>query len=124
MPLTYFITVTAGFFQLPRRVDTALVSVYQNLEQHEVLDYIAGNLSNSSAAEALYQKLTVEIDNICGQPYSFPDCSYYLIDDENIRHTVIGNYVLIFEVSKDENTIKFLRFLYGGMDISHKQITS
>lgn len=90
----------------------------------EALDYIAGNLSNPSVAENLYQNLTAEIGDICERPYSFPDCSYYLIDDENIRHTVIGSYVLIFEVAKKENLIKFLRFLYGGMDIVHQQITS
>lgn len=90
----------------------------------EALDYIAGNLANPSAADNLYQKLTAEIEDICERPYSFPDCSYYLIDDENIRHTVIGSYALIFEVSKREKLIKFLRFLYGGMDIAHQQITS
>ncbi len=90
----------------------------------EALDYIAGNLSNPSAADNLYRKLTGEIGDICERPYSFPDCSYYLIDDENIRHTVVGSYVLIFEVSRDEKLIKFLRFLYGGMDIIHQKITS
>ena len=68
----------------------------------ETLDYIAGYLSNPSAADNLYRRLTAAIEDICERPYSFPDCSYYLIDDKNVRHTVIGNYVLIFEVSKDE----------------------
>ena len=90
----------------------------------EALSYIAGNLANPTAADHLYRSLNDEIEEICDRPYSFPDCSYYLIDDENIRHTVIGNYVLIFEVSRSEKLIKFLRFLYGGMDISHQNITS
>ena len=90
----------------------------------EALNYIAGNLANPTAADLLYRNLNGEIEDICDRPYSFPDCSYYLIDDENIRHTVIGNYVLIFEVSKDEKLIKFLRFLYGGMDIRRQHITS
>ena len=90
----------------------------------DALSYIAGNLSNPSAADNLYRNLNAAIEDICDRPYSFPDCSYHLIDDENIRHTVIGNYVLIFEVSHSENLIKFLRFLYGGMDISHQNITS
>ena len=90
----------------------------------EALDYIAVNLANPAAADNLYQKLTDEIESICDRPYSFPDCSYYLIDDENIRHTVVGAYVLVFEVSKGEKLIKFLRFLYGGRDISGMNITS
>lgn len=52
-------------------------------------------------------------------PFSFPDCSYYMIDDKTIRHSVIGNYVLIYEVSESDNLIKILRFLYGSMDISN-----
>lgn len=90
----------------------------------EALDYIAGNLSNPTAADNLYQKLKGEIESICDRPYSFPDCSYYLIDDENIRHTVVGSYVLVFEVSKGEKLIKILRFLYGGRDIPNMNITT
>lgn len=88
----------------------------------EALDYIGGYLSNPSAADTLYRGIVSEIKDICDRPYSFPDCSYYLIDDENIRHTVIGSYVLVFEVSKPENLIKFLRFLYGGRDIAKMNI--
>ena len=90
----------------------------------KALDYIAGDLSNPSAADKLYQKLTAEIEDICDRPYSFPDCSCYLIDNDNIRHTVVGRYVLIFEVAKKEKLIIFLRFLYGGMDIVNQEITS
>ena len=90
----------------------------------EALNYIAGNLSNPTAADNLYRNLAAAIEDICDRPYSFPDCSHYLIDDESVRHTVVGNYVLIFEVSQNEKLIKFLRFLYGGMDIQHQQITS
>lgn len=88
----------------------------------EALSYIGGNLSNPTAARDLYAALAKEIDSVCARPYAFPDCSYYLIDDENIHHAVIGNYVLIYEVSKSEKLVKFLRFLYGGMDIAHMNI--
>ena len=41
------------------------------------------------------------------------------IDDVRIRHSVIGNYVLVFEVDEAGQLIKILRFLYGGMDIAN-----
>ena len=63
-----------------------------------------------------------EIDCIADSPFSFPDCSYYLIDDVRIRHSVIGNYVPVFEVDEAGQLIKILRFLYGGMDIANINI--
>ncbi len=87
------------------------------------LDYISSKLQNPDAADNLYFAIQQEIDSICESPFAFPDCSYYLIDDDTIRHSVVGNYILIFEVSEAENLIKILRFPYGKMDISHMPIT-
>ena len=89
----------------------------------DALDYISGKLLNPGAADNLYHLLQREIISICDSPYAFPDCSYYLIDDENICHSVVGNYILIYEVSRDEKMIRVLRFLYGGRNISHTEIT-
>ena len=85
----------------------------------DALSYISDTLSNPAAAERLYRSLLKEIDSITDGPFSFPDCSYYLIDDVNIRHSVIGNYVLVFEVDEESRLIKFLRFLYGRRDINN-----
>ena len=89
----------------------------------ETLDYISGKLMNPVAADNLYHAIQQEIISICNGPYTFPDCSYYLIDDDNIRHSVIGNYILVFEVSQAEGVINILRFLYGGRDITHMGIS-
>ena len=88
----------------------------------DALGYISGKLSNPAAADKLYRSLMKEIDSILDGPFRFPDCSYYLIDDENIRHSVIGNYVLIYEIDENGCLIKFLRFLYGGRDIANMSI--
>ena len=45
-----------------------------------------------------------------------------MIDDESTRHCIIGNYVLFFEISEDEKTIRILRFLYGRMDITNSEL--
>ena len=88
----------------------------------ESLTYISKSLSNPSAANDLYAAISKEIESIQTFPYAYPDCSCFLIDDENIRHAVIGSYALIYEVSKKEALIKFLRFLYAGRDISRTNI--
>ena len=88
----------------------------------EALDYISKSFLNPNAADRLYHALRKEIKSICSRPYAFPNCSYYLIDDKNIRHSLVGSYVLIYEVSPTEEVIKILRFLYGGRNISDMNI--
>lgn len=88
----------------------------------EAMDYIAGKLRNSQAADSLYHAILKEISGICDHPYAFPDCSYYLIDDENIRHSKVGSYILVYEISPEEEIIKILRFPYGRRDIAGMKI--
>lgn len=42
----------------------------------------------------------------------------FLITDENIRHILIENYVLIYEIVEDEMCVRILRFRYAKMDLS------
>ena len=90
----------------------------------DVLDYISEKLMNPGAANQLYLAIQPEIASICDRPFAFPDCSYYLIYDINIRHSVIGKYILIYEVSQSEAMIMVLRFLYGGRNISNLKLTT
>lgn len=88
----------------------------------DALDYIVRRLINPIAADNLYRAIQRGIDSICSSPFTFPDCSCYLIEDRNTRHSVNGGYILICEVFEAEGTIKVLRFLYGGKDITHTEI--
>lgn len=91
-------------------------------DMDDALNYISGKLLNPSAADKLYHGIQQEIIRICDNPYAFPNCSCYLIADENIRHSIVRNYILIYEVSQAGEMIKILRFLYGGRDISRMGI--
>ena len=88
----------------------------------DALDYISGKIMNPMAADNLFHSIMNTINGICSNPYAFPDCSYYLIDNNTIRHSVIGNYVLFFETKQTERAINILRFLYGGMNITNMTI--
>ena len=87
-----------------------------------VLSYISEQLLNKKAANDLFSKIEKTIENICEFPYSFADCSYYLITDINIRHANIDNYVLIYEVLEETKQINFLRFRYAKMNLSNMNI--
>ena len=89
----------------------------------EALGYISEKLSNPTAAKRLYRTLLAELDGVCGNPFAYPNCACYLIDNESIRHTLAGNYALIFEVRREEKQVNILRFLYGGRDIAHMELS-
>ena len=88
----------------------------------EALDYIDRRLANPAAAKKLYLSLLKEVESVCSGPFSYPNCSCYLIEDNSIRHAVVGNYVLIFSVDEKDRLVKFLRFLYGRRDINDSTI--
>ncbi len=77
----------------------------------ETLNYITNNLCNKKAAVDLMKDIEKSIYNICMFPLAYPDCKYYYIKDENIRHAIINNYILVFKIF--ETKIVFLRFKYS-----------
>lgn len=89
-----------------------------------VLKYISEQLFNGKAAGDLLTKIENTIGRICEFPYSFADCSYFLITDENIRHAVIDNYVLVYEIIGEEKQINILRFRYAKMNLTKMSVTN
>ena len=83
-----------------------------------VVEYITEQLSNAKAASDLLSKTEQTIKTICEFPYSFADCSYFLISDEHIRHAVIDNYILVYEIVESVKEIRVLRFRYAKMDLT------
>ncbi len=90
---------------------------YQDLD--DALAYISEQLSNPQAATELLDELEHTLANVCEFPYAFSDCSVYLISDQNIRHVMVKNYVLVFEIKEDEGQIIVLRFRYARTDMAH-----
>ena len=44
------------------------------------------------------------------------------MSDENIRHVLIDNYVLIYEIKEQAKQINILRFRYTRMDLTQLQL--
>lgn len=85
----------------------------------EALAYISEQLSNPQAAMGLLDDVEHTLSGVCDFPYAFSDCSVYLIDDKNIRHAMVKNYVLVFEIKEEERAIVVLRFRYARTDFTH-----
>ena len=77
----------------------------------ETLSYIINKCYNKKAANDLIKDIENTIGNICVYPMSYPNCKYYYIMDETIRHAFIKNYILVFKVY--DTKIVFIRFRYS-----------
>ena len=88
-------------------------------ELDDALSYISEQLSNPQAATELLAELEHTLASVCEFPYAFSDCSVYLISDQTIRHAMVKNYVLVFEISESEGSIIVLRFRYARTDMAH-----
>lgn len=67
-------------------------------------------------------KIESTLDSVCVYPYAFPDCTAFLISDPAIRHTLVGNYVLVYEIRDDDREIAVLRFRYARTNLSDTQM--
>ena len=84
----------------------------------EALAYISGDLASPTAAVNLLSQIEETIDRSCSFPLAYPDCSYFMIQDKNIRHAPIKNYLLFYEVDENRACIRILRFRYSAMDLT------
>ena len=84
----------------------------------ELIAYVATVLFNRTAATKILNDLEQAIERVCQFPYASNDCTYYGINDENIRYVIVGNYILVYQIDQDANTIVVIRLIY-----SHKNIT-
>lgn len=82
------------------------------------LAYITETLCNGQAAGKLLEDIESAIATICEFPYSSADCKLFLVQNENIRHILVDNYVLVYEVKEAERQINLLRFRYTRMDLT------
>ena len=93
---------------------------FQDLD--DALAYISEQLLNPQAATELLDEVEHTLASVCEFPYAFSDCSVYLISDQNIRHAVIKNYVLVFEINEEMGKINVLRFRYARTDMAHSAL--
>lgn len=79
----------------------------------DILDYIALELHNPIAAQALGRKIFEAIDNICAFPKSGTLTDNVGIADNTVRRLVIDNYLLYYKPLDDDKLIYILRIVYG-----------
>ena len=87
----------------------------------DILDYIANDLSNATAAEHLWVDMIEAIGRAKTFPYAMP-----VVKNERItlgaeyRRLDVNNYTLIYKIAEDEKEIRIFAVFYGPSNVLSK----
>ena len=82
----------------------------------ETLNYISGELSNPTAAQSFLQKMEASISAIRMFPLSGSPVDNPYVKRNDIRKTMVGNYVLYYLPDHLKREIVIMRIVYGQRD--------
>ncbi len=87
-----------------------------NQDLDNIVSYIAVQLANPQAAADFLDETEKCYDNLKRMPQMYAKCRDLKLEKEGYRKAVIKNFVLIYKVRADINTVVVLRFFYGARD--------
>ena len=82
-----------------------------------IIEYISVDLSNSSAAKNLFQKVEKALELICVFPLSSPEYLGVHVHVEGLRVKAIDNYLLFYRVDETKEIIEIIRILFSKQDV-------
>lgn len=80
------------------------------------IGYIALSLENKTAAVSLLNAIEQCYDGIERMPLMYEACHDPRLRELGYRKVVIRNYIMIYQVDKDRETVNILRFFHGRQD--------
>ena len=85
-------------------------------ELSEIVDYISNNLDNPFFSSFFLDKVGECYDRLKDNPKIYQLCDYQNFKEKGYRKAVIKNYVLIYRIDEETNTVYILHFVYGRQD--------
>ena len=80
------------------------------------IGYIILSLGNKTAADSLLKDIEQCYDGMERMPLMYEACHDPRLRELGYRKVVIRNYIMIYQVEKDRETINILRFFHGRQD--------
>lgn len=80
---------------------------------NRTLEYIEFSLFNPSSADALLEKVEVEVSKLAEFPRMYSVVQDDVLRAWGVRFVKINNYLAFFVISEEDNTVYVIRFLYG-----------
>ena len=96
---------------------------YKLLVTHEaerdidnIVQYIAGELKNRTAAIGFLNDVEEAYLSVVQQPHMYSYCNDNRLREKEYRKIHLRNYIMVYRVSDNEESIIVLRVFYGRMD--------
>lgn len=80
----------------------------------EIIEHITFKLKNPSAATAMLNEINECYELLQTSPYMYEPCRDKQLSKRGYRKATIKNYVMIYEVLEPVQTVRIMRFFYGG----------
>jgi addiction module RelE/StbE family toxin len=81
-----------------------------------VLNYIRNVLESPKAAENHFEELKKKYDKLKENPYIRPLVQNKYLATKGIRYIKVKNYMLIYKINKENETVLLYRFIYCRRD--------
>lgn len=90
------------------------VTELANQDLDSITEYIAVQLANPSAAAGFLNEVEKCYQNLKRMPMMYEKCRDKRLKHEGYRRAVIKNYILVYKIQEDEQTVIIFRFFYGS----------
>ena len=81
-----------------------------------IIEYIAVELANPSAASTLLDKVDKCCDDLSRMPYMYSECQRSRLKAMSYRKAILGNYIMVYRVDESTQTVYILRYFHGKQD--------
>lgn len=82
----------------------------------DIVSYIAVNLANPSAASDFLDEVEKCYAHLKNNPFIYAKSDDIRLEREGYRKALIKNYLLMFKINREQNTVIVYRFFYGARD--------
>lgn len=83
---------------------------------NEIADYITNTLFSPQAAKKLLVKIKSSVENLATFPLIGKELTPYKDEELPYRWVKVDNYMVFYNVDKQENTVYIMRVLYGASE--------
>ena len=92
---------------------------HADLDLDSIVDYIVNTLCNPSAAVHFLDELEGNYEAVAKNPRLFAVSTDPSLAQRGYRKIVVGNYVALYTVEDDTQTITIVRLFYGRQDYAN-----
>ena len=93
-----------------------VVSELAHQDLDSIVSYISVQLSSPKAASDFLDEVDACYRHLENNPMIYAKCQDKHLEVQGYRKVVIKNYIAVYKIKEENNTVSILRFFYGAQD--------